>query len=165
MNVYRITLALLCATSISGCIEKETTLSLYYENITDRHIQVFTFPGDPFSVSSDTSWFDLTPFEEIRVRSFSNRGESSTLQSDIFPNFSMTDSCVVVFSDTLKVTHFTRSFSLDQDSIREDVIGYDDGRNMFNQAIFSIERTGDNLFKATYTFTTEDVDYAISINE
>lgn len=75
------------------------------------------------------------------------------------------DSCVVVFSDTLRVTHFTRFYSLDQDTIREDVIAYDDERNIFNQAYFNIEKTGENSFKATYHFTEEDVAYAVSINE
>jgi len=164
MKIWTLTHGLLCLVFISGCIEKETELTLYYANATNRTIQVFTYPGDPFSSSSDSSWFNLSSFEKIGLQTTSVRGEYSSLPNGIFPSFSKVDSCVVVFSDTLQVTHFTRSYSLDQDTIREDVIAYGDSRNMLNQEYFNIESTGEH-FKATYTFTEEDIEYAISINE
>lgn len=165
MRKLRLTLGLFYIIAISSCVEKETELSVYYVNTTDRNIQLFTFPGEPFSVSSDTSWFNISPFENHRVHTTSIRGESSSLPSNMFPFFTPTDSCVVVFSDTLRVPHFTIRYSRNQDTVREDVIAFDDSRNIFNQDYFDIEKIGDNQFKATYHFTEEDVDYAISINE
>ncbi len=165
MRIMTPIVGLFCAITISGCIEKETDVSIIYANATSRNIQVFTYPGDPFFLSSDTSWFILAPFEEITALTISDRGESSTFPNNIFPFFDGADSSVVVFSDTMHVTHFTVFFSRDQDTIREDVISYEDSRNIFNQAYFTIEKTGENSFKATYSFTEDDVGYAISINE
>lgn len=153
----------ICTFLFAGCIERESEISLHYQNNTKRTVDVFTFPGDPFSSSPDTNWFKLYPSDEIRVLTTSVRG--SAAPENIFPSFASTDSCVVIYSDSLIVTHFTRFYSLDQDTIRQDVITYDDDRNIVNPAFFNIEQISDDNYKATYTFTEEDVDYAISINE
>lgn len=153
----------ICTFLFAGCIERESEISLHYQNNTKRTVDVFTFPGDPFSSSPDTNWFKLYPSDEIRVLTTSVRG--SAAPENIFPSFASTDSCVVIYSDSLIVTHFTRFYSLDRDTISEDVIAFDDSRNIFNQDHFDIEKIGDNQFKATYHFSEEDVDYAISINE
>lgn len=146
----------------SGCTEEETSLNMNYRNSTNRTIRVFLYPGT--TSLPDTNWFNLEPSEQITVESTGTDGSQASLK-DVFPLFIPKDSAVVLISDSIKMTHFTPSYSQDQDGFRETVIAYNDNRNIFNQAYFNIQQPMESVYEVTYTFTEEDVDYAISINE
>lgn len=164
-KIISLTIGLLLVSIISGCVEKEIFLNTNFRNSTNKTIQVYIYPTS--SSFPETNWYTLAPSEMIKVLDTSTRGSSPSnkLPNSLFPSFLSTDSSVVVFSDTLRVTHYTGRYSNDQDTIRENVIAFDDSRNMFNEENFTVEKTGENTFEATYSFTEDDVEYAISINE
>jgi hypothetical protein len=81
--------------------------------------------------------------------------------------FLLSDSAVVVFNDTLRVIHriIDRNQEISELSDRENIIWFDDDRNIYNLNSYDIDRLQEDEWRADYRITQEDLEYAIEVNE
>ena len=76
------------------------------------------------------------------------------------------DSVLIIFNDTLKLVHLTLQTNAAPDSIliRDNIILFDDPRNIYNINSYATERVTESRWTARYTVVQEDLEYALEVN-
>ena len=125
----------------------DTTVPIKFDNYFDDQTMVNIFPGEEHSSTSNH-------------RCGSN---SFPLRLFYFPD----DSIIVDFADTLRIVHLSRWFSNDSAFYqgRGEIVLYNDSRSIYNLDSYIKSNPTDNGYEARYTFTQEDLEYAISVYE
>ncbi len=150
-----------------GCIsvDKETTVNVDFANQTDSNIKVELYPTSP--QQPDTLWFILTPDAKVTAASMTDQGELDVfMPAVLFPLSGYAASAVVIFDDSLRVTHCTKIYSRkDSTAFSSNAIKFGDERNIFNPSHFLVTKVNALFYETLYYFTTDDLEYAIQINE
>ena len=143
--------------------EPETTLTLEFSNASSANIIVKKYIGQDsltlMNLSSDHQWVSPT---------FSDMGGDVP---SLFQYSFTADSLVVVFSDSLKIIHIPYnegSQSTAQFDGKPEIIWRNQPRSLRNLDSYTLEDRGDDRNQkviARYTFTEEDLEYAISVYE
>lgn len=76
------------------------------------------------------------------------------------------DSVLIIFNDTLKLVHLTLRTNDEPDSLmmRENILYFDDPRNIYNINSYYTERVSESSWMAKYKVVQSDLDYAIEVN-
>ena len=153
-----------CLLAILGSCkpEPETLLNTRIVNMTSVLVEIDDQKCYSSPLSSDKIL--LNPGEECNETNY-HRGGTNNFPVRLFTFF--VDTFVVCFADTLRIVHVGPWLSLDSTLFqgREEIILYDDPRNLYNLDSYEKGRLKDYSYEAKYTFTEEDLEYAISVYE
>ena len=112
--------------------------------------------------------FVLIPNHGIFSTSYSDIGGDF---SSIFDGIMLSDSLIVLFNDSLKIVHIPLvegTFGSSQFEGRPEIIWRNHPRSLMNLESYTLEERGNDRNEnviARYTFTEEDLEYAISVYE
>ena len=151
---------IICAIS---CDPKEGSTRITYSitsELSNEKVDVIAYEdGNSFAYFSDSS--STVPTEDAWADGLFDTWPTGDVNISI-PR----DSVLVIFNDSLKLVHLTLRTNSAQDSIgiRENVILFDDPRNIYNINSYATERVTESRWKAKYTVMQEDFEYAIEVN-
>ncbi len=158
---YGILIVALICLILAGCRRSEPygSLDLNFQNATSANIRVVKYKSP---VNSEISLFSLEPQGSASEIADTYGGEPS-YQGEIVQYF-ISDSIIVYFNDSLKVVHLIKN-STQYPEADDAYLGAEESGNIANVVNYNTEYIDRDAYRATYTFTQQDLDYAIAINE
>lgn len=147
--------------TLAGCKRSEPNgnFRLIFQNETSASIRVVQYKS---LVDVEIFLFELEP-QASEIEDIQTYGGVPEYQHEITSYFA-SDSIVVFYNDTLRVVHLIKDSSKYPDA-NEMYIGFEEAGNISNVEYYNLQRDSEDAYRGTYTFTQEDLDYAIAINE
>jgi hypothetical protein len=157
MRVPCILVLFICFSSCEP--DKETDVYIYFDDV---------YTTDSLSFDGYQGEMSITYYVNgVQTNSVRDNfdGEYNSVPTEVVPLLG--DSVAVVFNDTLRVIHrfISKNQEIPELKDRSNIIWYGEARNIYDANSYSSEKVSNGVFHLTYTFTEEDLEYSIKVNE